>query len=75
MAKPDGAYPVAKFAADQLGASTNHAPFISLGGDLHLRVPDDAQPPPGVTAVRISRQDMNDVFDMLSERSQVTILR
>jgi hypothetical protein len=74
IAKPDGAYPVAKFTADQMGAG-NRAPFISLGGDLHLRVPDDTQPPPGVTAVRISRQDMNDVFDMLSERSQVTILR
>jgi len=73
LMKPDGAYPVAKFSADQAGAS-NQAPFISLGGDLHLRVPEDALPP-GVTAVRISRQDMNEVFDMLSERSQVTIMR
>ncbi len=73
LVKPDGAYPVAKFSTEQAGAGSQ-APYISLGGDLHLRVPDDALPP-GVTAVRISRQDMSDVFDMLSERSQVTIVR
>ncbi len=73
LVKPDGAYPVAKFSSEQAGAGSQ-SPYISLGGDLHLRVPDDALPP-GVTAVRISRQDMNDVFDMLSERSQVTIVR
>jgi LysM repeat protein len=74
LAKPDGAYPVAKFSADQVGAGSSRSPYISLGGDLHLRVLEDALPP-GVSAVRISRQDMNDVFDMLSERSQVTIMR
>ncbi|HTQ38899.1 MAG TPA: LysM peptidoglycan-binding domain-containing protein [Pirellulales bacterium] len=74
LAKPDGDYPVVKFAAGQMGASPSGAPFISLGGDLHLRVPDDALPP-GVNAVRISRQDMSDVFDILSDRSQVTIHR
>jgi LysM repeat protein len=73
LMKPDGAYPVAKFSADKPEAS-NQSPFISLGGDLHLRVPEDALPP-GVAAVRISRQDMSEVFDMLSERSQVTIVR
>jgi LysM repeat protein len=76
VTKPEGAYPVAKFSADQNGpsAGVGQAPYISLGGDLHLRVPEDALPP-GVTAVRISRQDLDDVFDMLSERSQVTIMR
>jgi LysM repeat protein len=74
LTKPNGDYPVAKFAAGQLGASPSGAPFISLGGDLHLRVPEDALPP-GVSAIRISRQDMNDVFDILSDRSQVTIRR
>lgn len=74
LAKPDGAYPVAKFSTDQAGGMSSGAPYISLGGDLHLRVPNDALPP-GVSAVRISRQDMSDVFDMLSERSQVTIMR
>lgn len=74
VTKPDGDYPVVKFSAGQLGAGGNQAPYISLGGDLHLRVPEDALPP-GVTAIRINRQDMDDVFDMLSERSQVTIVR
>jgi LysM repeat protein len=74
LVKPDGAYPVAKFIGDAADATSSRAPYISLGGDLHLRVPDDALPP-GVNAVRISRQDMNEVFDMLSERSQVTIMR
>ena len=74
LAKPDGAYPVAKFSTDPSGGTSSGAPYISLGGDLHLRVPNDALPP-GVTAVRISQQDMGDVFDMLSERSQVTIMR
>jgi LysM repeat protein len=74
LVKPDGAYPVAKFSTEQAGPGSSQAPYISLGGDLHLRIPEDALPP-GVTAVRISRQDMGDVFDMLSERSQVTIVR
>jgi LysM repeat protein len=74
LVKPDGAYPVAKFSTEQAAPGSSQAPYISLGGDLHLRIPDDALPP-GVTAVRISRQDMGDVFDMLSERSQVTIVR
>jgi hypothetical protein len=72
LIKPDGSYPVAKFTDDSAGGG--QAPYISFGGDLHLRVFED-NPPSGVAAVRISRQDMADVFDILSERSQVTILR
>ncbi len=74
LAKPDGDYPVVKFSPEQAGVGPANAPYISLGGDLHLRVPEDALPP-GVNAVRISRQDMNDVFDMLTDRSQITIRR
>lgn len=71
--KPNGTYPVAKFAADNPSNSARR-PYVSLGGDLHLCVPDDAGTP-GVAAVRINERDMADVFDMLSERSQVTVRR
>lgn len=75
LQKPDGQYPVSKFAADD---PTNyaHRPYISLGGDLHIMM-DDAlsQAAPGTAAVRLSQRDMDDVFDILSERSQVTIRR
>lgn len=76
VAKPDGAYPVVKFPAGPPPAIPGAAaamPYISLGGDLHLRVPADATAPG--PAVRISPQDMGDVYDILSERSQVTIRR
>ena len=71
--KPDGTYPVAKIAADN-PANAARRPYVSLGGDLHLCVPEDAGAP-GVAAVRINQRDMADVFDMLSERSQVTVRR
>src|SRR5262249_35090104 len=74
LAKPDGIYPVVKFAANQANGAPSKSPYISMGGDLQLRVPDDAAAL-GVSAVQISPQDMNDVFDILSERSQVTIRR
>jgi LysM repeat protein len=74
LAKPDGTYPVVKFATGQPGVAAAKSPYISLGGDLQLRVPDDAAAP-GVSSMQISPQDMSDVFDMLSERSQVTIRR
>jgi hypothetical protein len=71
--KPDGTYPVVKFPSNQPGVIPTTGPYISLGGDLHLRLPDDAHN--GEQAVSISPQDMSDVFDILSERSQVTIRR
>jgi LysM repeat protein len=71
--KPDGIYPVVKFTAAQPGASPTTRPYISLGGDLRLCLPDDVHNPD--QAVSISPQDMGDVFDILSERSQVTIRR
>jgi len=71
--KPDGTYPVVKFPSSQPGVNPTTGPYISLGGDLHLRVPDDAHN--GEQAMSISPQDMSDVFDILSERSQVTIRR
>lgn len=71
--KPDGTYPVAKFAVDN-PSNVARRPYVSLGGDLHLCVPDDAGTP-GVGAVRINDRDMADVFDILSERSQVTVRR
>ncbi|MGH8765129.1 MAG: hypothetical protein ACRET8_05380 [Burkholderiales bacterium] len=71
--KPNGTYPVSKFAVDN-PSNVAHRPFVSLGGDLHLCVPDDAGIP-GVGAVRINERDMADLFDMLSERSQVTVRR
>ncbi len=74
VAKPEGTYPVVKFPGPGAAGGGKAASYISLGGDLHLRVPNDAGTP-GVSAVRISERDMNDVFDMLSERSQVTIRR
>jgi murein DD-endopeptidase MepM/ murein hydrolase activator NlpD len=72
--KPDGTYPVVKFAANPTRTGAAAAPYISLGGDLHLRVPSDAVAP-GQPTVRIEPQDMSEVFDILSERSQVTIRR
>lgn len=72
--KPDGTYPIVKFAANPTMAGSAGAPYISLGGDLHLRIPTDAVAP-GQPTVRIEPQDMSDVFDILSERSQVTIRR
>jgi hypothetical protein len=71
--KPDGTYPVVKFASNQPGAVPTTGPYIVLGGDLHLRLPDDARN--SEQAVSISQQDMSDVFDILSERSQVIIRR
>ncbi len=73
LMKPEGKYPVAKVAAEDPSNPT-HRPYISLGGDLQLRVPDDASvPTPGTLG--ISQSDMNDVFDMLSSRSEVTVRR
>jgi len=71
--KPDGIYPVVKFPANQPGVVPTTGPYISLGGDLHLRLPDEVHN--SEQAVSISPQDMSDVFDILSERSQVTIRR
>ena len=71
--KPEGTYPVTKFGADN-PANAARRPYVSLGGDLHLCVPDDAGTP-DVAAVRINERDMADVFDMLSDRSQVTVRR
>lgn len=76
VTKPDGTYPVVKFPAGPAPATSGVVaalPYISLGGDLHLRVPTDAAT--AAPAVRISPQDMGDVYDILSERSQVTIRR
>ena len=72
--KPDGTYPIVKFAANPTSPGSAGAPYISLGGDLHLRVPADAVAP-GQPTIRIEPQDMSEVFDILSERSQVTIRR
>ncbi len=73
LMKPEGKYAVAKFNAADPGNATQR-PYISLGGDLQLRVPDDAAvQTPG--SVVISPGDMNDLFDMLSSRSEVTIRR
>ena len=74
--KPDGSYPVVKFPGGAVaqGQSTAANRYISLGGDLHMLVSTDPAPP-GQTVVRISPQDMGDVYDMLSERSEVIIRR
>ena len=81
--KPDGSYPVVKFPAYAVaprGAPPSGkiepttAPYISFGGDLHLRVSTDPEPT-GQGVVRISPQDMGDVYDILSERSEVMIRR
>jgi LysM repeat protein len=73
LTKPDGSYPVAKFAADN-PANSIRRPYISLGGDLYLFAPDAASPPTA-GALGMGQRDMEDVFDMLSERSKVTIRR
>ena len=78
--KPEGAYPVVKFAANAPGAAAAGPRHISLGGDVQLLCPDEAgagENPAGtwLGAIHITRPDMDDVFDMLSERSQVTIRR
>ncbi|HEY2880875.1 MAG TPA: LysM peptidoglycan-binding domain-containing protein [Pirellulales bacterium] len=71
--KPDGEYPVAKFPANH-PSNTAHLPYISFGGDLHLTIADGpVAPNPGT--LRISQHDMDDVFDILSERSQISIRR
>jgi hypothetical protein len=73
LMKPEGKYAVAKFRADD-PSNVTRRPYISLGGDLQLRVPDDVGvQSPGI--VGISQSDLNDVFDMLSSRSEVTIRR
>jgi LysM repeat protein len=69
----DGLYAVAKFAADN-PTNASRRPYISLGGDLYLFVPDNSTPP-ATGSLGISQRDMEDVFDMLSERSKVTIRR
>jgi LysM repeat protein len=73
LTKPDGPYAVAKFAADN-PTNASRRPYISLGGDLYLFVPDNSTPP-ATGSLGISQRDMEDVFDMLSERSKVTIRR
>jgi LysM repeat protein len=73
LTKPDGPYAVAKFAADN-PTNQSRRPYISLGGDLYLFVPDNSTPP-AAGSLGISQRDMEDVFDMLSERSKVTIRR
>ena len=71
--KPDGTYPVVKFPSGQPGVIPTTKPYISLGGDLHLRLPDDVHN--AEQSVSIDPRDMSDVFDILSERSQITIRR
>jgi len=73
LTKPDGPYAVAKFAADN-PVNSSRRPYISLGGDLYLFVPDNTTPP-STGSLGISQRDMEDVFDMLSERSRITIRR
>jgi hypothetical protein len=73
VAQVDGTFPVTKFAADHPSNSLRQ-PYISLGGNLFLRLTDGAAPPqPGT--MQIGARDLNDVFDILSDRSQVTIRR
>jgi len=72
LIKPNGAYPVVKFASDH-PSNSSHAPYITVGGDLAIQIPGGSTPAPGT--VGIAPRDMGDVFDILSERSQVTIRR
>jgi hypothetical protein len=73
VAQIDGTFPVTKFAADHPSNSLRQ-PYISLGGNLFLRLPDGgATPQPGT--MQIGARDLDDVFDILSDRSQVTIRR
>jgi hypothetical protein len=78
--KPEGSYPVVKFAANAPGVAAAGPRHISLGGDVQLLCPDEAGAGENsagawLGAIHITRPDMDDVFDMLSERSQVTIRR
>jgi hypothetical protein len=72
VAQVDGKFPVTKFAADSPG-NTIGQKYISLGGNLFLRLQDGATPQAGT--MHIGRRDFDDVFDILSERSHVTIRR
>jgi hypothetical protein len=73
VAQAEGTFPVTKFAADHPSNSLRQ-PYISLGGNLFLRLPDGG-PAPQSGAMHIGQRDLNDVFDILSDRSQVTIRR
>ncbi len=69
----EGTYPVSKFAADHPSNSLRQ-PYISLGGNLFLRLQDGVAVPQSGT-MHIGQRDLNDVFDILSDRSQVPIRR
>lgn len=73
VAQADGIFPVTKFAADHPSNSLRQ-PYISLGGNLFLRLPDGG-PTPQPGTMQIGERDLSDVFDILSDRSQVTIRR
>jgi hypothetical protein len=65
--------PVTKFAADH-PSNTLRQKYISLGGSLFLRLADGG-PTPQSGTMQIGKRDLDDVFDILSDRSQVTIRR
>jgi hypothetical protein len=68
----EGTLAVSKVGAENPGGNSNR--YIDLGGSLQLRVPDDPAAP-AADVVRIGPRDMQDVYDMLTERSQVTVRR
>jgi LysM repeat protein len=73
VAQLNGTFPVAKFAADAPSNSLRQD-YISLGGNLFLRLADGTATPQTGT-MQIQERDLRDVFDILSDRSQVTIRR
>lgn len=73
VAQVDGTFPVTKFAANH-PSNTIGQKYISLGGNLFLRLADGGAPPQSGT-MQIGKRDLDDVFDILSDRSQVTIRR
>jgi LysM repeat protein len=77
--KPEGWYPVVKFTAgNSPGTAATGPRHITVGGDIQLLCPEEAgtgTPGSWLGAIHIARPDMDDVFDILSERSQVTIRR
>ncbi|MCC7087209.1 MAG: LysM peptidoglycan-binding domain-containing protein [Pirellulales bacterium] len=73
VAQVDGTFPVTKFSADNPSNSQGQK-YISLGGNLFLRL-NDGSPLSQPGTMQIGRQDFDDVFDILSDRSRVTIRR
>jgi hypothetical protein len=73
VAQVDGTFPVTKFDASH-PSNTLRQKYISLGGNLFLRLADGG-PTPQSGTMQIGKRDLDDVFDILSDRSQVTIRR